>query len=238
MSPARSDEPRRGGAVPLKLDTPVTYVKGVGPRRAELLAKLGIATAGDLLLHVPRRYEDATTVLPIAQAVPGTDATVLGRVVSKGVIPTRRGLRIFQAVLKDASGLLECSWPGQPYLDRTINVGDVLLASGPVRFFHGRQLQPREYVNLGADDSGSASGRVLAVYPATEGMPQKVLRGIVEAQLDALLPQVTEWLPGWVIREAGVPELPEALALVHRPPSVAEAQRGRARLAFEELLVV
>lgn len=230
---------RAGEGVPaLRLDTPVTYVKGVGPRRADLLAKLGITTAGDLLYHVPRRYEDATTVLPIAKATPGTDATVLGRVVSKGVIPTRRGLRIFQAVLRDASGLLECSWPGQPYLDRSIDVGDVLLASGPVRFFHGRQLQPREYVNLGADDSGSASGRVLAVYPATEGLPQKAIRTIVEAQLDVLLPQVTEVLPEWIVREAGVPLLPEALALVHRPVSVAEAQCGRSRLAFEELFAV
>lgn len=239
MTPAgRGAAEARRDPAPLKLDTPVTYVKGVGPRRAELLAKLGITTAGDLLYHVPRRYEDATTVLAIARAVPGTTATVLGRVVSKGVIPTRRGLRIFQAVLQDATGLIECSWPGQPYLDRTIDVGDVLLASGPVRFFHGRQLQPREYVNLGAEDSGSAQGRVLAVYPATEGLPQRALRTIVEAQLDALLPQVTETLPDWVVREAGVPALPEALALVHRPPSVAEAERGRRRLAFEELFAV
>ncbi|MCU0627731.1 MAG: DEAD/DEAH box helicase [Gemmatimonadaceae bacterium] len=241
MAVARDGTARRGateGAPALRLDTPVTYVKGVGPRRAELLAKLGITTAGDLLQHVPRRYEDATTVLRIASAQPGSDVTVLGRVVSKGVIPTRRGLRIFQAVLRDESGLLECSWPGQPYLDRTINVNDVLLASGPVRFFHGRQLQPREYVNLGPDDSGSASGRVLAVYGTTEGLPQKALRAIIEAHLDQLLPQVTEHLPAWVIAEAGVPSLPEALALVHRPTSVAEANRGRSRLAFEELLSV
>ena len=225
-------------APPVTLLTPVTYLKGVGPRRAELLAKLGITTAGDLLMHVPRRYEDATTVLPVARAQPGQDVTVLGRVISKGVIPTRRGLRIFQAVIQDASGLLEVGWPGQPHLDRTINVGDVLLLSGPVRIFHGRQLAPREFVNLGADDTGTAGGRVLAVYPATDGLPTKLLRQLVDAQLDALLPQITDPLPASVLAAAGVPPLADALRLVHRPGSVKEAERGRARLAFEELFCV
>ena len=235
---SRRDGRSGGVAPPVTLLTPVTYLKGVGPRRAELLMKLGITTAGDLLMHVPRRYEDATTVLPVARAQPGLDVTVLGRVVSKGIIPTRRGLRIFQAVIQDASGLLEVGWPGQPHLDRTINVGDVLLLSGPVRVFHGRQLAPREFVNLGADDAGTAGGRVLAVYPATDGLPTKLLRQLVEAQLDALLPQITDPLPAGVLAAAGVPPLPEALRLVHRPGSVKEAERGRARLAFEELFCV
>ncbi|MBC7561574.1 MAG: ATP-dependent DNA helicase RecG [Gemmatimonadaceae bacterium] len=235
---ARRDKRGGGVAPPVTLLTPVTYLKGVGPRRAELLAKLGITTAGDLLMHVPRRYEDATTVLPVARAQPGQDVTVLGRVISKGVIPTRRGLRIFQAVIQDASGLLEVGWPGQPHLDRTINVGDVLLLSGPVRIFHGRQLAPREFVNLGADDTGTAGGRVLAVYPATDGLPTKLLRQLVDAQLDALLPQITDPLPASVLAAAGVPPLADALRLVHRPGSVKEAERGRARLAFEELFCV
>jgi ATP-dependent DNA helicase RecG len=234
---ARSRKPRVP-APPLRLETPVTYLKGVGPRRAELLERLGIRLAEDLLWHVPRRYEDATTVIPVSKAEPGQIATVLGRVISKGVLPTRRGLRIFQAVIKDGSGLLEVAWPGQPFLDRSISVGDVLLCSGPVRFYQGRQLVPREFVNLGADDSGSASGRVLAVYPATEGLPQSVLRGLLEAHLDALLPLLTETLPAHVLAEAGVPSLPEAMRLVHRPTSVREAERGRARLAFEELFLV
>ena len=200
--------------------------------------KLGITTAGDLLMHVPRRYEDATTVLPVARAQPGLDVTVLGRVISKGIIPTRRGLRIFQAVIQDASGLLEVGWPGQAHLDRTINVGDLLLLSGPVRVFHGRQLAPREFVNLGVDDAGTAGGRVLAVYPATDGLPTKLLRQLVDEQLDALLPQIIDPLPAEVLAAAGVPLLPEALRLVHRPGSVKEAERGRARLAFEELFCV
>src|SRR3982751_5831168 len=112
------------------LDMPVTYLKGVGPARAEALRRLGIITARDLLFHIPRRYEDASTISPISALEPGMDGTIIGRVISKGIIPTRRGLRIFQAVLKDDSGMIEVAWPGQPYLDRTIQKDDTLLVSG------------------------------------------------------------------------------------------------------------
>ncbi|HEU4641363.1 MAG TPA: ATP-dependent DNA helicase RecG [Gemmatimonadaceae bacterium] len=216
----------------------ITYLKGVGPRRAEALRRLGIITSADLLYHLPHRYEDASTVSAIASLEPGMDATVIGTVISKGIIPTRKGLRIFQAVVRDESGMIEASWPGQPYLDRAIAKDDVLLLSGPVRFFHGRQLQPREYVNLGADAEGTAGGRVLAVYPATEGLSFKVIRSLIERHLDALLAEVTEYLPAEMLRRAGVPPLRDALRMVHRPASIAEAMQGRARLAFEELLFV
>jgi ATP-dependent DNA helicase RecG len=226
--------------MPIELSTPVTYLKGVGPRRAEALRRLDIVTAGDLLYHLPHRYEDASTVSPISSLEPGMDATVLGRVISKGVIPTRKGLRVFQAVVRDASGIIEASWPGQPFLDRTISRDDVLLLSGPVRFFHGRQLQPREYVNMGRADEegldGGMGGRVLSVYPATEGLSFRQIRSLLDAHLDTLLPLVRELLPDELLRRAAVPPLPEALRMVHRPTSVAEAMRGRERIAMEELL--
>jgi len=234
----RSSRSERRPAPRLTLETPVTYLKGVGPARATLLARLGITTAGDLLRHIPHRYEDATTVSRIADAEVGADATVLGLVIAKGVLPTRKGLRIFQVVLQDASGLLEIAWPGQPFLDRTINKGDWLLCAGPIRFFHGRQMQPREFVNLGPEEEGVGGGRVLAVYPGTEGLSARVLRGLIQRHLDDLLPSVEEPLPAALVAEAGVPSLPEALRRVHRPTTVAEAAAGRDRLAFEELLCV
>ncbi len=231
-------EQRTAPSGKLYLDMPVTYLKGVGPRRAESLRRLGIVTARDLLFHVPHRYEDASTVSPISSLEPGMDATIIGRVVSKGIIPTRKGLRIFQAVVRDESGVIEASWPGQPFLDRTISKDDSLLLTGTVRFFHGRQLQPREYVNLGSESESLKEGRVLSVYPATEGLSFKVIRGIVDAHLDTLLRAVREYLPGEMLRRAGVPPLPDALRRVHRPASIAEAVQGRSRLAFEELLFV
>ena len=237
-APPADPRDRTGSSPPITLSTPAKFLKGVGPVRAEALKRLGIFTAGDLLFHVPHRYEDASTISPIASLETGMDATVVGRVISKGVIPTRKGLRIFQAVVKDATGMIEVSWPGQPFLDRSISKGDVLLITGTVRFFHGRQLQPREYVNLGEDEEGTESGRVLAVYPATEGLSFKVIRGLIDAHLDGLLGLVEEYLPADLLRTAGVASLSEALRLVHRPQSLAEAMRGRERLAFEELLFV
>ena len=129
--------------------------------RAEALKRLGVVNAGDLLYHIPHRYEDASTISTIASLETGMQGTIIGRVISKGVLPTRKGLRVFQAVLKDDTGLMEVSWPGQPFLDRTINKDDVLLVTGLVRFFHGRQLVPREFINLGDEDSGTTKGRVL-----------------------------------------------------------------------------
>jgi ATP-dependent DNA helicase RecG len=220
------------------LDTAVTYLGGVGPARADALRRLGIFTARDLFYHIPHRYEDASTVAPIARLRIGSDATVIGKVVSKGIIPTRKGLRVFQAVVQDASGLIEVSWPGQPFLDRVIRKDDVLLLTGPVRFFHGRQLVPREFVNLGADDTGTAGGRVLSVYPATEGLSFKVIRSLIDRHLDTYAPLFKEFIPEQLLKRAGIPPLAEALLAVHRPASLAEARRGRARLAYEELLFV
>src|SRR3569623_3341363 len=81
-------------------------------------------------------------------------------------------------------------------------------------------------------------GRVLSVYPATEGLSFKLIRSIVDAHLDALLPRVGEYLPADVLRTAGVPGIADALRMVHRPTSIAEAMTGRSRLAFDELFFV
>src|SRR5207244_12656959 len=139
--PGRSRSLRRGTVRPapggrlvtLQLTTSGKYLKGVGPKRADALARLGIRTVGDLLYHAPHRYLDATAVTPLAQAHVGQDVTCVGRVASTGVLPTRKGLRVFRAVLRDDSGaVLECAWPGQPFLERQIQRGPLLLVPGPV----------------------------------------------------------------------------------------------------------
>ena len=219
------------------LDRPAQYLKGVGPRRAEQLDRLGIRSARELVFHVPRRYEDASTVASIASLEVGMDTTVIGEVVSKGVLPTRKGLRIFQAVIRDASGLIECSWPGQPFLDRSIHKGDRLLVTGPVRFFHGRQIQPREHVLVDSGDDPQGGGRVLPIYPATEGLSQRIIRSILDANLDRLIPlfEDQEPFPADHLKRVGVPPLRPALEALHAPTSIAEAEKGRQRLAYGEL---
>ena len=219
------------------LDRPVQFLKGVGPKRADALARMGIGTARDLLYHIPRRYDDASTITPISNLEVGVEVTVIGRVRSKGVIPTRTGLRIFQAVLEDDSGIITASWPGQPWLDRKLAKGDVLLASGPVKFFHGRQIQPREFITLSHDEDSEMGGRVFVSYPASEEVPQWVLRRIFESNLNKLL----EWVPDDEYmsererQELGLLKLNEALSLIHRPGNLDDAERGRRRLAFDEL---
>jgi len=224
----------------LHLDTPVKFLKGIGERRADALERLAIFTAQDLLWHLPFRYIDASTVTPLVRARVGDDIAAVGRVVAKGVLPTRKGLRIFHAVLRDDSGALECVWPGQAFLDRTIEIGQTLLVAGPVRFYHGRQMVPREFVVLGdADDEEGAKGdegRVLPVYPATEGLSHKVIRGLIDRHLEALIALCREILPEELRRRFELPTLPDALRAVHRPATIAEAERGRRRLALDELL--
>ncbi len=220
----------------LRLNTSVKYLKGVGPKRAEALARLGIRNVGDLLYHAPHRYLDATTVTPLAKAHVGAEVTCVGRVVSTGVLPTRRGLRVFRAVLRDESGPLECAWPGQPFLERQIKKGQLLLVTGPVRYYHGRQLVPREFVILADEgDAGPERGLVLPVYPATDGLTHRQIRALVQQHLDALLALVEDPHPKGLRAAVGLPELGAALAAVHRPATPADAEMGRRRLAFDEL---
>ena len=230
--------PPRAAPAALRLETPVKFLKGVGERRAESLERLGIRTARDLLWHLPHRYVDASTVTPLAKAELGHEVACVGRVVAKGVLPTRRGLRIFHAVLRDDSGVLECVWPGQAFLDRTITIGQTLLVSGPVRFYHGRQMAPREYVILADTDSDGdplTAGKVLPVYPATEGLSHKVIRSLIDRHLDQLISLSHDDLPETQRQSLDLPALPDALRAVHRPASAEEAERGRRRLAFDEL---
>jgi ATP-dependent DNA helicase RecG len=216
----------------------VQFLKGVGPKRSDAFRHMGLDTARDLLYHIPRRYDDASTVRPIGGIEVGEDVTALGRVRSKGVIPTRRGLRIFQAVLEDDSGMITVAWPGQPWLDRKIREGDTILVTGPVRFFHGRQIQPREMTVVArGDDVEEGAGRIYVTYPASEDLPQWVLRGVFERNLDALLSWADddEYLAAEALTAYRLPTLQEALTWIHRPGSIRQADQGRRRLAFDEL---
>jgi ATP-dependent DNA helicase RecG len=226
------------------LDRPVQFLKGVGPKRADIFKKLSIGTARDLLYHLPRRYDDASTILPVARLEVGMDATALGRVRSRGVIPTRSRLRIFQAVLEDDSGMITCAWPGQPWLERKIREGDRILVTGPVKFFHGRQLHPREFTVVSRAGKGEeeekaegAAGAIFTTYPSTEEIPQWVLRRVFQENLDWLLEHAgeEEVFSPEILEPLGLPGIAEAFRRLHRPGTLHEAEEGRRRLAFDEL---
>jgi ATP-dependent DNA helicase RecG len=227
------------------LEKPVQFLKGVGPKRMESFQRLGINNARDLLYHVPRRYDDASSVQEIGGLELGMDATVMGRIRTKGVIPTRARLRIFQAIIEDGTGRITVAWPGQPWLDRKLREGDVILVTGTVKFFHGNQIQPREFTVMSRGESGgedelgldSAAGTIFVSYPASEDLPQWILRSVVEQNLDELLELVEkeEYLPGSERDRLELPGLGEAFRQLHRPTSLLEAELGRQRLAFDEL---
>ena len=245
-----------------QLDKPVQFLKGVGPRRAEALKRMGIVCARDLLYHVPRRYDDASTITPLARVEVGMDVTAVGTVKNKGIVPTRSGLRIFQAVLQDDTGIMTCAWPGQPWLNRTLQVGDRILVTGPVKFFHGRQIQPREHAVLARapnprNDPATArthtsisstpttipppaptpSGTIFVTYPASEEVPQWIFRRVISLNLEQLLGHVRDedHLTPAARRALGLPDLPAALATLHRPPSLDRVDAARRRLAYDEL---
>jgi len=223
-----------------QLNKPIQFLKGVGPKRSEAFGRMGIVTARDLLYHVPRRYDDASTIQPVNSLDVGVDATAVGRVRSKGIVPTRSGLRIFQAVLQDDSGMITCAWPGQPWLDRRIRKGDLLLVTGPVKFFHGRQLQPREFTLLGRegeDEENEGAGTIFVSYPASDEIPQWVLRKVFSRNLDWLLKQVEaeEYMTPQDRESLGLGHLSGALRAMHRPSTLDNVEAGRRRLAFDEL---
>jgi ATP-dependent DNA helicase RecG len=201
---------------------------------------MGVQTVEDLLYHAPHRYLDATSVTPIGRVSVNQEVTLVGRVVSKAVVPTRKRLRVFRAVIEDSSGVIECAWPGQAYLDRVIKQGQLLLVSGPVKHFHGRQVTPREQVVLaeaGDDDTDEdmSLGLVLPVYPATEGLSHRLIRKIVASHLDVLVGCVEDTLPQEVRSGSRLQTLNDAFISIHRPSSVNDVEKGRRRLAFDEL---
>ncbi len=229
-----------------RLDKPVQFLKGVGPRRAEFFRDMGILTARDLLYHVPRRYDDASTITPLAKVEVGREVTATGEVRNTGIVPTRTGLRIFQAVIRDETGTITCAWPGQPWVGRNLRIGDRILVTGRVRFFHGRQIQPREYTLLsrgpvdvgeGSGGEGSRRGAIFVIYPASEALPQWLFRQVMKRNLAWLLKQVgeEEYLTGDARRRRGLMNLADALGTLHHPSSLARVEDARRRLAFDEL---
>ncbi len=220
----------------LKPSSPVQYLKGVGPAKAELFRRLGIETLMDLLRHYPRAYIDRTTISRISSVAPGQNCTVMGSVLGFQVRPTREGRKDFILVLVDETGSLECIWFNQPFLQRVFKNGQTVVVSGEVGYYRGKQLKNPVYEILSKEDQELIhTGRIVPSYRLTADISQKVIRRAVKTSLDSCLPLVRESLPQHVLNRRNLPGLQEAIRQIHFPRDWALQEKARERLAFEEL---
>jgi ATP-dependent DNA helicase RecG len=222
------------GAPPL--EAPITTLRGVGPERAAQLGRLAIRVVGDLLLHRPRRYEDRRQFRAIRDLQPGEPALVQGKVVALGVKRWRHASRsVFELILDDGTARLHCRWWNQPYLEQRFQTGEELLAYGKVADLRPRAMdQPEtEPVDPGEEPSLHL-GRIVPVYPLTEGLAQRWLRSTIWHALHCCENALPD--PWAHCRPPDLPARSQALHHLHFPPELADAQQARRRFAFDELL--
>jgi ATP-dependent DNA helicase RecG len=220
-------------------DASVQYLRGVGPGRAALLGRLGVETVYDLLLHLPRRHEDRRNPTPLCRLVFDREQAAIARVEDVRTIRTRRGLILVRAGVVDATGAAHAVWFNQPYLATRLRRGQLVSLYGRVeRAGRGVQFVAPEVEPLDPDAEPWNIGRLVPVYPATEGLTQRALRAVVRDALDACADAVPEVLPEAVRREHGLVGLRDALWGAHFPDDEAARAAARRRLAFEELFVL
>ncbi|MFH0908704.1 MAG: ATP-dependent DNA helicase RecG [bacterium] len=222
------------------LATPIRYLKGVGEARAEQLARLDINTVGDLLLTLPRRYEDRRQLQPMNALKSGDFTTVAGSVVSCGWVKPRFGKGFFEAILSDGQGVVRCRWFQAAYLKDQIRQGDQLVACGKVTSQKGEPvLQHPDFESVKEDGEASLNmGRIVPVYPLTDTLPQRAMRRITANAVDRYAALAEESLPAETIARWHLPPVRDALAHVHFPQTIGEARQARFRLVFEEFLCV
>jgi len=242
----------------LELTTPVQYVKGVGPKMAEILAAKGIATVGDLLIYLPFRYEDRLNPRGIAELRPGEMATVIAEVRNSGLFRTRR-MPIFQLTVGQGRSRLRCLWFHAIYLQDRFKPGELIALYGKVEQdlkSGGLQIIQPQFEMLGdaaaedADDKAAASlevGRIVPIYEsAGQGrVTARWFRRVIRQALDDLTPDLAETIPAAVRGRLALLSPREALWKVHWPEageSFEDLQSSRTpahiRLIFEELFFI
>src|SRR5580692_363523 len=237
----------------VELTTPVQYVKGIGPKMAEILATKGIATVSDLLHYLPFRYEDRLNPRGIAELRAGEMATVIAEVRNSGLFRTRR-MPIFQLTVGQGRSRLKCLWFNATYLQDKFKAGQLIALYGKVEQDRNGELQiiQPQFEMLGdapdgAEDKAAASlevGRIVPIYEsAGQGrVTTRWFRRAIRTALDDLTPELAETIPAAVRERLALISQREALWKVHWPEageSFEDLQSSRTpahiRLIFEEL---
>ena len=232
----------------------VQYVKGVGPKMAELLSRLDISTAEDLIRHYPRQHLDFQHHMPIRNVRPGEDVTIFGTIKSVGAFQSKKGnISIVSILINDGTGSITVSKfiggkSNKYLLDRYKNSypkGAQVMASGRAeRDSYGNRLQLKNAEleilgNLaGADEEIDSlhAGRLVPVYPLTDGLSLRVLRSIIHSALETHAPSLQDPLPPHILQQFDLLDLQRALWGIHFPESEEQKEAARKRLVFDELL--
>jgi ATP-dependent DNA helicase RecG len=234
-APKRANEPAPA------LQMPVTALWGVGPERAAQLARLNVHTVEDLLRHRPRRHEDRRHFRNVADLTRDEPATVRGTIVAQGIKRFRKGTKsVFEFILEDGTGRLHCRWWNLPFMEKYFAVGDEVFVFGRLVESKPRTMDhpETEVVERGVEGFIHLN-RIVPVYPLTEGLPQRWLRGLIWRTLEKFGRQIAE--PGFGVPPSGgtpnpLPSHADAIRLIHFPEEMAEVEMARRRLAFDEFI--
>jgi ATP-dependent DNA helicase RecG len=222
--------------------TRLEALPGVGPQRAKLLAKLGLVTIEDALgQHLPSRHEDRSQILPLGRLTVGEARTCAGTIAGISPPPRGRPRMPLTVMIRDASGFLRCVWFNQPYLARVFKRGQYLIVHGKVQPY-GRgplQMQVKDYelVEDGEDET-LHTGRLVPVYPATEGLTQRPLRRLMKRLVDGWADTIEDPLPATVREKLGLLPLGQAIRGAHFPDTDASQSLARGRLVFDDFFLL
>ena len=219
----------------MQINLPIDKLRNVGPRNLSRLHKLGIKTIKDLLWHFPVRYEDYTETMPISQVEPGEKINIQGEILkisSKRLFPRR--MTITNAIVGDSSGAIKVVWFNQPYIENQLTEGTFVSLAGKASLNkHGLYLSSPTYERGGLVLKHTSG--LVPVYPETEGVTSKYLRFLVKPLLKNI--KVSDPLPLSVLNKYNMPEISKALATIHYPNDLKEAEAAKERFAFEDLLL-
>ena len=221
------------------LDAPVTVVSGVGPALASKFERVGIKTVRDLLYYLPREHHDYSQLQKIAELPFDETVTLLGVIweVENVRSPNGRSTRTI-ARISDETGEIRAVWFNQPYLQKQLTRGAQIVLTGvKQRFGNAVQLTAKSH-ELPEQGDLVNTGRLVPIYPLTEGLNAKALRRATKWVIDRCAGLVTDYLPVAVRQSAQLMPLQHALAQYHYPEDVASLDEARHRLAFDEMFIV
>jgi len=220
------------------LDSAATALWGVNKATAARLQRLGVRTIRDLLYLLPRRHNDFSRITKVANLAVGVDQTIVATVWEAGekMLGRRKGA---EAILGDETGNVRAVWFGRPYMARALRTNARVVLSGRVGVFGGQKVfESPEYETLENQEGLLHTGRLVPVYPLTEGLTPRMLRRLAWRALDQWLFLVQDFLPPGVAQRVGFMPLDEALLQVHYPDDVSTWEAARRRLAFDELFLL